>query len=209
MLKVLKMEMESDFFSFRSKFVSSNVQANAMGLKAEENQISDYSKLIEGRYDELIFPIIFKQQHGKIFTDILDTGWPSLYLISDKMKDILEENFLTGWKTFKIKFYDKYENVIYGYNGFSVVGRSRPTNYENSKIIEKKNVPSGQVCRYYKGVSFDAWDRKDFFIPENTHHIFITKKAAKILKNDKITNLRLENLTDSEMNIRDLQGKIS
>ncbi len=195
-----------NFFSFRSKYVSSAVQASAqvLDLEVDENSIkvNDHDKLIEGKYDEIDFPVIFKQEYGKNLKDILDTGWPSLYLISDKMKTILEENLLTGWKTFPIKLYDKHDCEIPQYYGFSVVGRCGPTNYENSDIIEKRKVPTGPLCQYYKGVSFDAWDGNDFFIPKNTMHIFITKKVAEVLRKNKITNIELTNLSEIEIDVR-------
>lgn len=195
------------FFSFGSKLISSTVQASAIDLKVNENRAIDSSKLITGLYDGIDFPIVFKQEHGKNFTDILDTGWHRLYLISDRMKSILKDNHLTGWQTFPIKLYDKHGNEIPAYNGFSIIGRSGPTNYDKSEIIEKREVPTGPLCEYYKGVFFDNWDGSDFFIPDNTHHIFITKKAACILKNNKITNMKLKNLSEQEMPVYFIKRK--
>src|SRR5262245_57966928 len=107
------------FFDFASKLVSSNVQVQAqtIDLEVDENAVSlsDHSKLIKGQYDGIDFPVIFKQKYGKKFNDILDTGWPSLYLISDRLKGILEENSLTGWQIFPIKLYNKKGNEIFGY----------------------------------------------------------------------------------------------
>jgi hypothetical protein len=193
-----------DFFEFGSKLVLSNVQAIPVGLKSDENNLSDHWKLIKGQYGGINFPVIFKQKHGKKFNDILDTGWINLFLISDRMKKILEENKLAGWKTFSIKLYDKKENEIFGYQGFSVTGHCGPINYEKSEIIERRKVPTGPICKFYKGeyVNLDTWDRSDFFIPEGTCQILITKEVAEILKKHKITNMLLENLADKEINIR-------
>ena len=198
-----------DFFSFGSKPLSSTIQASAVGLKADENGVSDYWNLIKGKYAGIDFPVIFKQEYGKKLTDILNTGWPNLYLISDRMKAILEENGLTGWQTFPIKLYDKKGNGIIGYHGFSIVGSCGPTSFAKSEIIEKRMVPTGPICKYYKGIFIDLnkWDESDFFTPEKTYQIIITKKSADILKKNKITNMRLENLAEYEMDVDSILKK--
>jgi hypothetical protein len=199
------MEMR-DFFDFGSKLASSTVQAHSVGLRPGENGVRDHWNLVKGNYEEINFPVVFKQEYGEKFTDILDTGWPSLFLISDKMKKILEENKLTGWKTFPIRLYDKKGKEIFGYHGFSVAGKCGPTTYEKSEIIEKRMVPTGPICKFYKGVFVENWDGTDFFTPEGTYETFITKKAAEVLKKAKITNLRLKNLADYEISIRHVEA---
>ena len=186
-----------DFFSFRSKLASTNVQVWAVDL-IDENEISDHYNLIKGQYDGISFPIVFKQKYKGKFNDLLDTGWVNLFLISENLKKILEEYKLTGWNAFLIKLYDLRGNEIHGYYGLSIVGQCGPTKYDSSEIIEKREVPNGPLSQYYKGVSFDMWDGSDFFTPDKTYQIFITKRAAEILKNHKITNLRTESLSERE-----------
>lgn len=193
--------MESNiFFSLSSKLSSSTVQAHPIDLKV------DHSKLIKGDYTGIDFPVIFKQKYGNKLHDILDTGIVGLFLISDRMKTILEENKLTGWKTFLIKIYDKNGSEIVGYHGLSITGRCGPTSFEKSEIIEKKLVPTGPACKYYKGISIDKWDGMDFFSPDKKYRTFVTKKAADILTKSKLTNLRLENLADHEIDVRHVKN---
>ena len=188
------MEMK-DFFSFMSQPASSTVQAHP----SDKN--IDHLKLIKGNYEGIDFPITFKQEYGNKLYDILDTGFAGFFLISEKMRKTLEENNLTGWKVFPIKLYDKKGNEITGYHGFSATGHSGPTSYEKSEIIEKRRVPHGPLCKFYKGVNIDNWDGTDFFTPDGTYQTFITKKTADILKKNKITNVYLENLAEKEMNL--------
>ena len=183
-----------DFFDFSSQLVSSTIQAHP-------TDHIDHLKLIKGNYQGTDFPVSFKQEYGKKFCDILDTGFAGFFLISERMRKVLEENNLTGWKVFPIKLYDKKGNEITGYHGFSVVGQSGPTSYKKSEIIEKRLVPHGPLCQYYKGVNIDNWGGTDFFTPEGTYQTFITKKAADILKKSKITNIYLENLPKKEINL--------
>jgi hypothetical protein len=195
-----KMEI-SDFFDFHSKLLSSAFRAHAIGLKKDEKGIDEHWKLIKGEYLGIDFPVTFKQKCGKKLTDILDTGWPGLYLISDRMKTILEENKLTGWKTYPIKLLSKNGNEIPGYHGFSITGHCGPIDYEKADIFEKRLVPTGPLCRFYRGryVGLDQWDGTDFFIPNKTYGVIVSQKAANILKRSKITNLHLENLADVEI----------
>ena len=181
----------------------STIQAHSEKLEIGKNGINDHWNLIKGKYEGINFPVAFKQEYGKKFADILGTGWPSLYLISDRMKSILEENKLTGWKVFPIKLYDKKGNEIQGYHGFSITGQCSPVDFGKSEIIEKRLVSHGPLCKYYKGLIVDGWDGSDFFTPEGTYETLMTKKAADALKKNKITNLRMKNLADFQINVND------
>jgi hypothetical protein len=193
-----------DFFNFGSKLLSSTFQASSIGLKEDpSDDISVYDRLIKGKYEGIAFPVNFKQEYGRNLADIIDTGWAGFYLISDRLKDILEKNHLTGWKTFPIKLYDKKEKEISGYYGFSVTGMCGNLTFKDSDIIEKKLIPSGPLCRFYKGVhiNLDEWDNCDFFTPVNSSRTIVTRGAAEILKKNKISNLNLQNLTEIETTI--------
>ena len=97
----------NDFFKFNARMTTSIFQAGSVNLKRDVNKDFQEWDLVKGNYAEIDFPVVFKQDYGKKLTDILGTGWPSLYLISDRLKKILEDNELTGWKTFPITVYDK------------------------------------------------------------------------------------------------------
>jgi hypothetical protein len=192
------------FFNFSDGHLASSIQVESTNLNIKENDLDDHWKLIKGDYKGIYFPIIFKQRYGKNFNDILGTGWPGLYLISERFKNVLEENNLKGWTTFHIKLYNKKGDEIMGYHGFSVLGKCGPTSYSNCEIIEKRLVPNGPLCKYYKGVCIDGWDGSDFFTPERSYETFITQKAADKLRKHKISNMSLENLADVEMAVENI-----
>ena len=48
--------------------------------------------------------------------------YPGLMLISDHIRNIFEENGLTGWKSYDVVVKKKNEEVIKGFSGFSVIG---------------------------------------------------------------------------------------
>lgn len=191
-----------EFYRIDSKLSSSTFQAHSIGLDKvlfSDNLAAEWH-LILGDYSGISFPVVFKQEYGKKLQDILDTGWPSLYLISDKMKAVLEENALTGWKTFAVKVLDKQGQAIQGYHGLSITGRCGKIDYNKSEIIEKRLVPTGPLVKYYKGlhIGLDEWDGTDFFLPEKYFGIMTTQAAAEALKKNKLTNIRLENLAEIE-----------
>jgi len=189
--------MDSDFFfKLSGNFSSSNIQLHMI------NSDVNYLDLIKGDYKKVIFPIKFKQEYGNKLKDMLNTGFASLYLISDKMKAILEQNKLNGWKTFPVVVVDKKGNEITGYHGFSVTGRCTSTSFAKSQIIDKQFVENGPICKHYKGIFIDGWDGSDFFSPDGESWIFISKNAADKLKKNKLSNIHLDNLSDYEVDIR-------
>jgi hypothetical protein len=198
------MEMK-DFYYFGSQYLSSSLRVKSIGIDEEDGRLArhaDHDNLIQSKYEGIQFPVAFQQVSGKKFTDILNTGWPSFYLISDKFKNLLEEHHFTGWTTYPIIIRDKKGNQIEGYHGFSVTGVSGPISHANSPSFEARYVPTGPLVRFYKGgnVDLNKWDGSDFFVPEGTTGIYITKKVAEELERNKITNLRLTNLAEEEVN---------
>lgn len=190
----------NNFYYFDSPYLSSSFCVAAIGLE-HDNGDYDQDKLIESKYEGINFPVVFKQTGGKKFTDILNTGWVSMFLISDNLEKLLKDNLITGWRTYPIILKDKKENQIEGYHGFSITGVSGGISYANSKIIETRYVPEGPIIRKYIGADIDLskWNGGDFFIPEGTKGIVITKKVAELLEKNKISNLYLENIAESEI----------
>lgn len=191
----------ADFFSFSSQLIDSNFQAEPV-----DEHISGY-KLIKSDYVNIKFPIIFKQEMGKNLHDVLDTSFVGFYLISNRLRSVLLDNDITGWKTFDIQLYDKNKNQIYGFYGFSITGSCGPISYRNSEIIEKRLVSNGPICKFYKGLAVDRWDGADFFTPDGTYQTFITARTADVLKKHKITNVHLRNLAEIEKDVHSVPKK--
>ncbi len=189
-----------NFYKLSSKLSSSTFQAHPVGVKTKEGGIGDYEKLTLGDYSNITFPIVFKQEYGSRLEDILDTGTAILFLISDKMKTILEDNKITGWKIFPIRVYDKGENEVEGYHGLSITGRCGPVNYNKSEVIIKSLIEGGEKSRYYKGfyAGLDDWDGSDIFLSRGLFSIIVTQRVREIVKKEKLTNARFENLSEVE-----------
>ncbi len=52
----------------------STFQVRPTGLKKGSNGMDEEWNLIKGNYTGIDFSVVFKQDYGKKFTDILDTG---------------------------------------------------------------------------------------------------------------------------------------
>lgn len=138
-------------------------------------------------YPEYIqFPIVFHQEEGKRMRDVLDMRSVGFFVISDRMKDVLEESGFTGWKTYPIQLYDKKKNLISGYSGFTVTGKGGRVYYP---LIEAWNPVLGWNPA--------SWDGSDFFHFENTRHILITERVMKVLSKHKIDAIDMDPLEDS------------
>ncbi|MDE3046478.1 MAG: hypothetical protein KGJ02_07530 [Verrucomicrobiota bacterium] len=198
------------FFEFSSKLLNSTFQAAPIGLKnitdPSGKKFTDDKRLILGNYGEIHFPVVCKHVSGKNLTDVLDTGFHILYLISDRFKLALEENKLNGWKTFPIILLDKKDNPIEGYHGFSIIGRCGLLDYSQSRTIYKQIVPDGPLWLYRKGYQFhlNEWDGSDFFLPKGTYTICVTEKVAYLIKKIKFTNVSVNNINDIEISEEDI-----
>jgi hypothetical protein len=197
--------MESDnFYEFGDSDSNSTFQASLVKSQKNislDNQDFEQDRLQWGDYSKSIFPAVFEYYRGRALKDMLGTGWTSLYLISDRMKEVLEEHNLTGWKTFPIKLFGKKGEEISGYHGFSVTGRGGCIDHSGAVMIEKEAIPGPGIWKYYKGMTVDLtkWDNTDFFKPENYSGTIVTEKAAMALKEAHITNVKLTKLTDIEI----------
>jgi len=65
----------------------------------------------------------------------------------------------------------------------------------------------GPICKFYKGIYFDKWDGSDFFTPHENYRIFVTKKAADVLQKNKITNMRIQNSVEIEIDVDNVLKK--
>lgn len=159
------------FYSFCVKYyyntfsVRSDIFAEAIRTYdfSERRNVDQY--LMSGEYPEWItFPVICHQDDGKKLRDIMAWSFHP-YIISNRTVKLLEENHVTGWKTYPVEIYDKKGNLISGYQGFSVTGR-------------------GGSMKENKWRRSD-WDGSDIFIIGNIGH-YVTERVKILLEENKI-----------------------
>ena len=90
---------------------------------------------------------------------MINPGFIHLLLISDRFKNLLEENGITGWQTYPIELYDRKGNLGEGYNGFTIIGRAGDMLTFDSPPEEFGYSPKSEG--YYFNV--DLWDGTDIF----------------------------------------------
>lgn len=193
-----------DFYKFSSKGYLTTFAAFPAIFENETGYGREMNHLIRGNYDNFTFPLKFnkiKDDAGSKFRDVLDTRYPPAYLISDRMKSLLEEHRITGWSCYPIELYDKKNARITGYHGFSITGRAGAMDLSNQPIGEKRYREDGPVRKVYKGGYFDidTWDGSDFFILDNSYWVIVTARVVELLKKNKITALEFERLSDMEL----------
>lgn len=188
----------SDFYEFGGALVCTTFTAypeniiQLRGNKKFDKSIEFVESLSYGEYDGSIHPLIWKQDrdYGNKLRDVLCCG-RSLYLISDRFKNLLNKSGLTGWKSYPIVLYDKKDRLIEGYNGFSITGRAGNIGKFEFPPMELGYSPKSKGC-YFK---FTEWDGSDIFrvLP---HHVIVTKQFAEVLQNHKISGVEIDRLTE-------------
>ncbi|MCK4543254.1 MAG: hypothetical protein KAU17_13555 [Spirochaetales bacterium] len=156
-------------------------------------------------------PLVFTIMKGKRFKDLVPTGHALLYLISQKVVEVLESNKISGWRTFPADIYDNKNKLITGYYGFVIVGRCGIIDKSQSEIIVKtRNTPKGlRKSEYLKGYFFDpnTWDGSDIFSPIGTGHIFLLEKVKKLIEKSGLTYFEFNRIADIERLKFNIKGK--
>jgi hypothetical protein len=191
-----------NLYTLTSKLSSSTFQAHSEGLDQHYGEF-DENRLIRGDFEKIDFPIVFRQVYGTKLTDLLQTGWPSLYLISERLKAVFIKYQFSGYRLFSVVVFNKNEEEIKGYYGLSISGKCGAVNYDVGEIVEKRLVPNGPICKYRRGIHIDTtqWDGSDFFMPEKSILIVVTTQVAQIIKALKLSNVILQRLSDIEVPI--------
>lgn len=191
-----------DFYKFNSRnylttfCVHSDIWKEALKRKNSELAWKIIWDLELGNYEGYEFPIVFREvagESGKQMRDVLDNRSLITYLISDRMRDLLIDNNITGWECYEIEMYDKKGNIVSGYNGFSVTGKC------NDMVkIDFENIIKDKKRDYFeaKGAMFDIekWDGSDIFKADRWR--IITKKVYELFKKHKITAIEMTRMTD-------------
>lgn len=151
-----------------------------------------------GNYEGIKFPVYFKHSYGsKKLLDILTTDGV-FWLISEKMKNLLEKNRITGWKTYPIQLFYKRMEPIEGYYGFSITGRCGPIDFSKSEVVSCDRVDNC-VAKELKGVyiGLNKWDGSDFINPmiPKVRMTIVTQKVVDALSGFK--QIKFINLKDT------------
>jgi hypothetical protein len=145
--------------------------------------------------------MIFKHYMGSKPKDLICIGYPSIYLLSINVINVLLENKITGWKSYHVDIYNKNGELNEDYYLFPVTGYCGPIDNKRSKRVSKPPlVPGGNTYKPWVGLFFDlnTWDGKDIFSPKDTTFIFVVEKVKNILEKQKFKNIIFRPITKIE-----------
>jgi hypothetical protein len=118
-------------------------------------------------------------------------------LVSPRFLTTLRDGGITGWDSLPID--TGTFKPIRGYELLRVLGRCGQI--DNSKS-ERTIVPprGGRSVPGWRGIFFDpsSWDGSDVFGPTGTGYVFLTKRAAQLIQQMKLSNVSLEPLASVE-----------
>jgi hypothetical protein len=196
------MEAIKSFYKLRDKFTSRSFQAgkSSMSEKMVDGVLPYEFRVLSGDYTGIKFPVTFHQQYGKVLGDLMSIGHAVLFLISDQMKALFEDEGFTGWQTYPVIVYDKKGVEVLGYHGFSITGHCGPIDYSKCEVITKRYVPHGPEVRLLKGlyVGLDQWDGSDFFLPTHYYGTICTARVVEAVRRAKLTLIDFKNLSEIE-----------
>ena len=125
---------------------------------------------------------VFKIYKGNKFFDLIEYCDPLNFAISEKLKEKLEENKITGWSCYPIVIDGSNEK----YYGFQVTGRAGTvTNLDEDGFIPMEDIE----------FDINTWDGSDIFNLEDAGGIKVcTPRVKEILENAKMTNIEFSPL---------------
>jgi hypothetical protein len=140
---------------------------------------------------------------GSKKTDYLWTDLVYIFCISERIVRCFIENKITGWQTYPVEVFGKQKEKIKGYYGFSIIGGECQRDRSPSKIVTRQAVSKGKPFDVYHGLFFrkEDWDGSDIFIIRDYGGIVVTEKVYKLLKKEKVTNIKLIPLPEVEIDV--------
>ena len=128
-------------------------------------------------------PVEFRQNLGKVPRDLVTGGSAGLLLISERVRSILVEGAFSGWATYPVLLRDHRGDVIHGYHGLVVTGRSKVALH-----------PPFMALLARDGASATAWTLRgeaDIYLDGGSSAIVVKRAVADALRARKVTNLHL------------------
>ena len=127
-------------------------------------------------------------------------------IVHGRVVDLLQENNLTGWRTYPVWVTDKKGKLHRKYSGLAITGRCGPIDLSRSVVVLSQ-YPAGWFP-HFLGHYFDddSWDGSDLFMehPDTRGHrtaaMFTTERVRQVFRRAKVRNLELERLTQVNVN---------
>ena len=170
-----------------------DIVENAVSEGRFEDARAYWNNLLNyGDLSQYELPIVFRQCtcFGSKIHEINPTNGVSYPIVSDRVISILENNGITGWKTYPIILYDKHGNRLDGYNGFYVdVMKGMGLDFEPPQDRCDKTTEDWKWIVTKRGwLDITNWDGRDF--TRAGWGIIVTERVVKLFKKEKVTGIR-------------------
>ena len=170
-----------------------DIVENAVSEGRFEDARAYWNNLLNyGDLSQYELPIVFRQCtcFGSKIHEINPTNGVSYPIVSDRVISILENNGITGWKTYPIILYDKHGNRLDGYNGFYVdVMKGKGLDFEPPQDRCDKTTEDWKWIVTKRGwLDITNWDGRDF--TRAGWGIIVTERVVKLFKKEKVTGIR-------------------
>jgi hypothetical protein len=135
---------------------------------------------------------------GGRLADLIGTTHAVLFLISDRVVEVLRRIDATGWATYPVTVQGKDGALVAGYQGLAVDGRAGP---EVPSASADVTYHAGAGVRPFParlGIFFDpaTWDGRDVFLIRGAARVIVTERVRAALEAAKITNAEFKPLTE-------------
>jgi len=155
---------------------------NSFWLTLEVRDGADPLQLARGQY---IAPLPLKARvlkHGRI-GDLFGTGWATLHVISERFRQLLDLNQLTGSRALPVEIIDYVLDMpVYL---LAVTGRCG-SEYGSGGRYRPGLPPFGMFLDPLE------WDGSDLFTPTNSGVVLFGARAANVVRRARLRNVQLE-----------------
>jgi hypothetical protein len=151
-----------------------------MGVVPEDQDL-DWVALLRADV-EPAKPIRFRHRVGRVPRDMMMGGTPYLLLISDTFVSVLETHAFTGWTTYPVEVRRKRGEVIPGYSGLAITGRSRPIPDADPGAASAGVVELAALVRR-------TWGGSDLYLGGDSGGIVVTKRVRDALRAAHVSNV--------------------
>jgi hypothetical protein len=183
------------FYALGERFARGTFRVHALG----ELLGGDPLALTRGESDPQE-PVCFHHDEGSRIKDHVGTTWALLHLVSDRFIGVLDG--FRGWRTYPVEVYAKDGELVPGYHGLAVSGRSGPIDNDLSPVmVLPPPVPHGEAMPHRIGIRFwpETWDGSDVFMPAGSGWVLVTQEVRDALTAAKITGIDLDRITEIEL----------
>ncbi len=143
-----------------------------------EDKELDWMSLLRGEHSPSE-PIRFRHHVGRVPRDLMHGGTPHLLLISDRFLGVLRAHDFSGWTTYPVEVRRKRGDLIPGYSGLVITGRSRHIANFEAALAEHG----------IEELARRSWAGFDLYLDGGGALVVVTERVRDAIRAAKLTNV--------------------